>query len=213
MTGVQDILDTIKIKHRREDFCVTEALALEPPLPIHASAENGGAGFYRYWRLKKSGFTTFQAIEKTAELLGLPPAAVTYCGLKDEDGITDQMIAMPVDAGAVEFQAGRSIVADGRSHIEIVPYGTYPAPLEIGGLVGNAFRICVRSVPVSMREQLDKLAGANPAWFVNYYDTQRFGVPGGRSAPPDRPCASRRGFRHGPRPVEECQHGRTGKRP
>ena len=177
MSGPESILDMIRLKYRREDFCVTESLALNPALRPDADAGDGP--YHQYCRLKKSGITTFQAIEKTAEFLGIDPLLVTYCGLKDEDGITDQMIAFPRDAHGGGIDGRKPIWTEGESYIEIVPYGTYREPLEIGGLAGNAFRICVRGVPVTMRGRLEALGGSNPAWFINYYDTQRFGVPGG----------------------------------
>jgi tRNA pseudouridine13 synthase len=62
--------------------------------------------------------------------------------------------------------------------MRLTSYGFGHEPLGIGGLEGNAFRLVVRNLPFELGEQLQKTRKLNHL-FVNYYDIQRFGVPGG----------------------------------
>lgn len=171
---ITSVLDEITIKARPQDFCVTEALALGPSL----SGGKRGAG-YRYVRLRKSGYTTFQAIEAAAAYFGVERRLVTYCGLKDEDAVTDQMIAFPGSADLKRLSAFNRTYATGERFMQLVPYGRYPDPLTVGGLAGNAFRIRIRGMPAELAAGLGNPGHAHPVSVVNYYDTQRFGVPGG----------------------------------
>ncbi len=172
--AITSVLDEVTIKSRPQDFCVTEAVALGPSLT--GSRRNPG---YRYVRLRKSGYTTFQSIEAAAAFFGLEPGQVTYCGLKDEDAVTDQMIAFPGATILKQLPAFNRTYASGERFMQLVPYGRYPDPLTVGGLAGNAFRIRIRGMRPELAASLGKSGQAHPISVVNFYDTQRFGVPGG----------------------------------
>ena len=49
---------------------------------------------YTYVWLKKSSYTTFEAMEKIKDYFGLDFSDVAAEGLKDEDGITEQIISI-----------------------------------------------------------------------------------------------------------------------
>ena len=166
------ILDAATIKLKPEDFCVTEALALGP-------ASGDANTDFHYLRLRKSGFTTFQAIDAIASFLEVEPHRVTYCGLKDEDAVTDQMIAIPGDRDVDRLEQFNRLHDAGDRFLQLLAYGRYADPLTVGGLAGNAFRIRIRNLPRDLADTLRDLDHALPISVVNYYDTQRFGVPNG----------------------------------
>ena len=166
------ILDAATIKLKPEDFCVTEALALGP-------ASGDANTDFHYLRLRKSGFTTFQAIDAIASFLGVEPDRVSYCGLKDEDAVTDQMIAIPGDRDVDRLAEFNRLHDAGDRFLQLLAYGRYADPLTVGGLAGNAFRIRIRNLPRDLANTLRDLDHALPMSVVNYYDTQRFGVPNG----------------------------------
>jgi tRNA pseudouridine13 synthase len=140
------------LKFLPEDFAVKETLLVE--------LVDEKAARFRYLMLRKKGFTTMEAVRLVASHLGLPTTEVTYGGLKDEDGITEQLLAIPF----------RNDPRD--------EYGFGIDGLDIGGLQGNAFRIVLRNLDETRVQGLTKTDKINHV-YLNYYDTQRFGVPGG----------------------------------
>ncbi|MFB7629959.1 tRNA pseudouridine(13) synthase TruD [Streptomyces sp. NPDC056149] len=161
------------------DFLVSESLVLPTTAP-------GAAGTpYHYVRLRKRGYTTFEAIDTLSAFCDLDAREVGYAGLKDEDAITDQLISLTgpltlerieafnTEHGAGEHQQGHPPFLMLRHH------GYGPLALGVGELDGNSFHIVVRHLNQTQAERLDGIRGRRSLYFVNYYDTQRFGVPTG----------------------------------
>lgn len=154
------------LKHQPADFLVREVL-----VPRTCPREEAA---YEYFSLAKSGYTTMEAVRMIATAFELPSDQVTYGGLKDEDGITEQLIALPA---RVERAATWEHLDDS-SYLRLVRYGYGTDALRIGGLEGNAFRIVARDVDPEIAERACALRSTS-LLFLNYYDIQRFGVPGG----------------------------------
>jgi tRNA pseudouridine13 synthase len=163
-------LDAV-LKHTPFDFQVRENLVVSFAEPADAE--------YRYLLLRKCGYTTMEAVRMVAAEFDVTTREVTYAGLKDEDGITEQLVAMPI-ATLREAPAatGLRIADTGERWMVLSHYGFGTVPLQIGGLEGNGFRIVVRNLD---NETAERLASRPKVvlLFLNYYDTQRFGVPGG----------------------------------
>lgn len=172
-----DVLDQVRIKSIPEDFCVTESLGLPPPVVHGDSGGQKTLREFQYLRLKKVGFTTFEAIDAIAQFFSITSKAVTYCGLKDEDGVTDQMICVPSTVDLRELPRFNERYRSDVGFVELMPYGQYTEPLQIGSLAGNAFRLCIRGIPEPVAHHIETLDGLYVMPFINYYDTQRFGVP------------------------------------
>ncbi|MFI2207369.1 tRNA pseudouridine(13) synthase TruD [Streptomyces sp. NPDC020192] len=155
------------IKHVHEDFLVREALVLE-------LAEGASAPF-QYLTVRKRGLTTTEAVELLAAACRVDSSQVTYAGRKDEDGVTEQFLAVPAGSfeAAAEFRH-----SSGDRWMTARHYGYGRTALRIGGLPGNSFRIVVRNLPGGHAESLAGHRRMN-AFTLNYYDTQRFGVPTG----------------------------------
>ncbi|MFE4924859.1 tRNA pseudouridine(13) synthase TruD [Streptomyces sp. NPDC056661] len=159
------------LKYQPADFVVRESLLV--PMTDRDSAEQ------RYLLLRKCGFTTMEAVRLIADRFGLLSTEISYGGLKDEDGITEQLIAMPSHSLPPATEVGRWVIsADGDRWMELQHYGWGCDPLQIGRLEGNGFRVVVRNLT---SDSADRLSGERKltTFFLNYYDTQRFGVPGG----------------------------------
>jgi UDPglucose 6-dehydrogenase len=158
------------LKSKPSDFLVEEAcIPVEPP-------EKGEVSAYRRLRVVKRGYSTFEAIELMASALEVSQAVVGYAGLKDEDGITTQMMSVPAEAVAVTpdpvFEH-----REGDAYIEARLVGCSPSPIRVGGLIGNSFQLVARGLSEQVARSL-ALEGRRTGFFLNYYDTQRFGLPG-----------------------------------
>jgi len=162
------------LKHAPSDFLVRENMVVR--LTDQATAGQ------QYLMLRKSGYTTMEAIRLIADKLGLPTRDITYGGLKDEDGITEQLVAVPVGALAALSRDSRGpqewLLSEPNRWLQLQHYGYGVEPLRIGRLEGNGFQIVVRNLDAEQAARLEQLRKVN-LLFLNYYDTQRFGVPGG----------------------------------
>ncbi|MGK5637873.1 tRNA pseudouridine(13) synthase TruD [Streptomyces sp. URMC 126] len=154
------------LKHRPEDFRVRENLVV--PCTDHTPAA------HRYVLLRKRGYTTMEAVRLLADRIGVAGREVGYAGLKDEDGVTEQLLSVPARALAGELPA----FPDGERWLRLAHYGYGHEPLAVGRLEGNAFRVVLRDLDDAAAGRLVERRRIN-LLFVNYYDTQRFGVPGG----------------------------------
>lgn len=161
------------VKAVPEDFIVNEVMVL----PERNSEEPR----HQYLRLRKKGYTTFEAMDLMARHLGVPPDAVSAAGLKDEDGVTIQTVSVDaeVSSAALEEFNGRWTVGTGR-WLSLSTVGHGERRIGIGELLGNAFLLTLRGVEGALARQLRELPrGEASVLFANYFDTQRFGVAGG----------------------------------
>ncbi|SDF98975.1 tRNA pseudouridine13 synthase [Sinosporangium album] len=161
------------LKVRPEDFRVTEVLGL----PTASRA----ASTHTYLRLWKNGVTTHEALGGLAAALGVAAQDTAAAGLKDEDGVTEQYISVRGLLSDRDLEranaAGRSPGGDRIWRVSAHATGT--AALRTGVLDGNHFQLVVRGLDEAAAAALDEGPGRHQHFFVNYYDTQRFGVPGG----------------------------------
>jgi len=163
------VVDSSVLKWRPEDFLVVESMALR--------LRHDGRGGYQYLRLRKRGHSTFAAVATVAAFANLPPREVSYAGLKDEDAVTDQYLSVPACEAGYPVDDFNRTYADDPAYLHLAVYGHGNEPLRVGRLDGNCFRIVIRNLSTASSEAI---AGRrHNHLFLNYYDTQRFGVPGG----------------------------------
>ncbi len=162
-----------KVKTINSDFLVTEVPLLPNFDPL--------AKKYTYVWLKKSNYTTFEAIEKVKDYFGLDFSDVAAEGLKDEDGITEQIISIKKKLSkkaVADFNAAHAgddtfIIVD-----RVMGFGSEPVAAK--SLFGNTFRIVVRNLTDDEANRIVDFTKKHKFFpFVNYYDNQRFGLPGG----------------------------------
>ena len=145
----------MRIKQKPEDFWVKESYRFDP-------APNGR---YRVYLMDKQKLSTFEAVDRVRERYGLKPGAISFCGLKDKQGRTEQLIA--VDGAEVDFQ---------EPDLRLKPLGRTGRPLSAENTTSNRFSVTVRALE---QEELSALtlsvAEVNRLGVVNYFDSQRFG--------------------------------------
>lgn len=145
----------MKIKQRPEDFSVKESYRFD-------QVEDGR---YRVYLLDKQKLSTFDAVDRIRERHGLKPGAISYCGLKDKQGRTEQLIA--VDGADVDVQ---------EPDLRLKLVGRTDKPLTAANTTSNRFSVTVRSLD---EEDLGKLnltaAEVARLGVINYFDSQRFG--------------------------------------
>ena len=82
----------MRLKQKPEDFSVKESYRFD----------GDPEGRYRVYLMDKQKLSTFEALDRIRARFGLRPGAISYCGLKDKQGRTEQLIA--VDGAEVEMQ-------------------------------------------------------------------------------------------------------------
>lgn len=145
----------MKLKQRPEDFSVKESFRFE-------EVPNGP---FRVYLLDKQKLTTFDAVARVRERFGLRPGSITYCGLKDRQGRTEQLIA--VEGFDVDVQD---------EDLRLKYLGRSDRPLSGANIVSNRFSITVRDLaPADVGQVQLAVAEVNRLGVVNYFDSQRFG--------------------------------------
>jgi len=163
-----------KLKCKNEDFRVTE-VSLMPSFVLR------GPRKFTYIWFQKSGFTTFEALEQIQTFFKLSFIDVCSQGLKDEDAITEQLFSVKKILNEKDIKAFNKKYSHKNKFSKIkhiIGYGE--KPIKERALHGNAFKIVVRNLePVLADNLLNYVLTHKQFYFVNYYDNQRFGMPGG----------------------------------
>jgi len=163
-----------KIKYKNEDFQVTE-VSLMP------SFISKGKRKFTYIWLQKSRFTTFEALEQIKLFFKLSFEDVCSQGLKDEDAVTEQLISVRkiLKEKDVEAFNKKYKFKNQFSKIKFI-MGHGEKPIKERALHGNAFKIVLRNLNSTLANSLsDYVHNNKQLYFINYYDNQRFGMPGG----------------------------------
>ena len=136
---------------------------------------------YTYLWLKKSNYSTFEALEKLRDFYGLEFADVAAEGLKDEDGITSQIISIRKILDEKSVAEFNKIYNKDDNYLlieRIMGHGAEPVVAK--ALHGNMFYMIVRNLTTDEADRVfDYLKEHKVFPFINYYASQRFGLPGG----------------------------------
>jgi len=161
-----------KLKTINSDFRVTE-ISLVPPL-----LEKGKSS-YTYLTLQKSGWTTFDAQDEIKKHFNLDFQSIGAEGLKDEDAITNQLVSLARIVTLKEVKSFNDKFSSPDNYMKLSIYGYGALPLTPGVLHGNCFKIILRNLSKKASEDLyDYCSKKQYVSFINYYDNQRFGMPG-----------------------------------
>ena len=151
-----------RLKEQVRDFIVEE-------LPLY---EPGGEGEHTFFEIRKEGISTFQAVRRIAQALGVPPRRIGYAGLKDAQAITRQVLS-------VEGVPPSAVLALNLPAIQVLWAERHRNKLKIGHLRGNRFTIRVRGVDESALETSRAIVAVLSRRGVpNRYGEQRFGQRG-----------------------------------
>ena len=126
----------MKIKQRPEDFSVSESWRFD----------KAPRGAWFVYLMDKQKLSMFEAVERIGARAGVQPAEVSYCGLKDKQGRTTQLVA--VHRKPVELQ---------EPDLRLKPLGRTSGPLSAANTTSNRFAVTVRDLG---EEDLGKLPAA-----------------------------------------------------
>ncbi len=145
----------MRLKQRPEDFVVTESWRFD----------DDPQGPWRVYLMDKQKLTTFEAVERICSRFKVPRADVSYCGLKDKQGRTTQLVA--VKGRELELQdADLRLKLMGRSR----------HPLSAKNTTSNRFAVTVRDLSGDDVAKLPAaVAEVQRLGVINYFDSQRFG--------------------------------------
>ena len=145
----------MKIKQKPEDFSVKESYRFD-------EVEDGP---FRVYLMDKQKLSTFDAIARIQQVFGLSPGSVSYCGLKDKQGRTEQLIA--VKGTDIDMQD---------EDLRLKFLGRTDKALSAKNTTSNRFAVTVRQI---QQKELSEVAIAatevQRLGVVNYFDSQRFG--------------------------------------
>ena len=126
--------------------------------------------------VQQKGYSPFEAIECMSSFFALSSSQITYCGLKDEEGITTQEVSIKVHIPDEALERFNATMYASSAYIELTYIGQSNSQ-EIGKLLGNAFTVTLRNLSGDDAEAFSEIHKRDYA-FLNYYDYQRFGIPG-----------------------------------
>lgn len=145
----------MRLKQKPEDFSVKESYRFD----------SDPEGRYRVYLMDKQKLSTFEALDRIRARYGLRPGSISFCGLKDKQGRTEQLIA--VDGADVEVQD---------PDLRLKPLGRTARPLSARNTTSNRFSVTVRALTEEDLAHLPLAAAeVNRLGVVNYFDSQRFG--------------------------------------
>lgn len=174
-SGTVDMISQLEnpiLKKLPQDFLVSESLILSPCPHVEDAR-------YSYLKMTKSGLTTFQAVEVIGQHFNLTHNQISFAGLKDEDAVTEQMIAIEGRVSTASLISFNDTYKEGaQEFIRLSPCAVGDERIRISELNGNGFRIVVRNLSPHFVARCST-AKRFMFYFINYYDTQRFGVAHG----------------------------------
>ncbi len=150
-----------RLRARDEDFLVDE-IPLYPP---------SGDGAHIYLFVEKQRLSTMDAARILAEHFGVPPAMVSFAGMKDKYAITRQHFS--IEAPGIDPQSVPSIRDE---RLRVLWVDRHTNRLKIGHLRGNRFSIRIRNVAPTDVLKADRVLRRLARQGVpNYFGEQRFG--------------------------------------
>ena len=145
----------MRIKQKPEDFSVKESYRFDEV----------ASGRHRVYLMDKQKLSTFDAADRIRDAFGLKPGSISYCGLKDKQGRTEQLIA--VDGADVDMQD---------PDLRLKYLGRTDQALSAANITSNRFAVTVRMLTEESIGPLNLAAAEiNRLGVVNYFDSQRFG--------------------------------------
>lgn len=119
------------------------------------------------------------AVAELAAAAAIDESAISWAGLKDEEGVTEQVLCIPrsvVTPSADEWMGLLKTTHSASQIVSLSAYGYGSERLRPGLLLGNAFTVTIGNVNEEAQAKLRTMKGVT-FQFLNYYDVQRFGRP------------------------------------
>jgi tRNA pseudouridine13 synthase len=129
-----------------------------------------GKGNFLILKIKKTDMSTWKLITVLAKATGLQERDIGYAGLKDKSATTIQYISLPKK---VEKELNKNLTTQ---RVEIVERTYHKAPIKIGHLKGNRFKIVLHQIDQKDATFFNTTAKMMQTKGIpNYYGYQRFG--------------------------------------
>ncbi len=153
----------MKAKVRPEDFVVRE----EPLVAARPTPDR-----FALFSLSKRQWDTFDLVSLLARRMGVRRADISYGGIKDRFGATEQLLS--IRAAALGGRERGAAIEDANFALRFVGYAA--APMTASAIRGNHFTVTLRDLSAGELERALSRLEAAAKWGVpNYYDEQRFG--------------------------------------
>ncbi len=154
---------TMKVKVRPEDFVVRE----EPLFAPGATPDR-----FAVFSLSKRQWDTFDLVDLLSRRLGVPRGDISYGGIKDRFGATEQLVS--VRAAALRGRERGPALEDRNFSLRFAGYAA--EPMAAAAIRGNHFAITLRDMSADELQRALSRLDSVARWGVpNYYDEQRFG--------------------------------------
>lgn len=147
-----------------EDFIVEEQLGFEP----------AGDGEHLLLHVRKRNQNTRWVAEQLADIAGIQPMDVGYCGMKDRRAVTSQWFSLYLPKRDFDVQALESVEG-----ITLLGSARHNRKLRRGEHAANRFQITLRNCTASEEELAKRLTAITEGGVPNYFGEQRFGHDGG----------------------------------
>ncbi len=148
------------IKEKFEDFIVKEI----PKIP------NKKEGGYTYFTLKKTNWTTMDALNAISKACHTSWKRFGFAGTKDKAAITEQLIS----AKGINAEDLKKVKI---KDLELKDFFQSDEPLRLGDLLGNEFTITVRNYESKdIKKSLEEFKKLCNKGLLNYFGEQRFGI-------------------------------------
>ncbi|MBS3095858.1 tRNA pseudouridine(13) synthase TruD [Candidatus Woesearchaeota archaeon] len=146
-----------KIKQLPEDFIVKEVS------DINNKIQNNGQ--YIYFLLKKTNYTTIDALQILSNRFKIPLKNFGFAGNKDKNAVTEQKIS--IFRGSKRFEKYKF------KNIELRYLGNGKEPISLGDLEGNEFEITIRDLNEKEIKRIQCLQNKTIK-ILNLFGPQRF---------------------------------------
>lgn len=144
-----------QIKQLPSDFIVKEI--------SNINTQNNGQ--YAYYILKKTNYTTIDALQILSNKFKIPLKNFGFAGNKDKNAVTEQKISI--------FRWSKNFGNIKLNNIELKYLGNGKEPISLGDLEGNEFIITIRSLDNNDIKKIKKLQNKKLK-IPNFYGPQRF---------------------------------------
>ncbi len=146
-----------KIRQLPEDFIVKEISNID------AKIQNNGQ--YSYFLLKKTNYTTIDALQILSGKFRIPLKNIGFAGNKDRNAVTEQKISI--------FRGSKNFENFKFKNIELKYLGDGKEPISLGELEGNEFTITIRNLDDKEIEKIKNLENKKLT-IPNLFGPQRF---------------------------------------
>ncbi|RME54406.1 tRNA pseudouridine(13) synthase TruD [Candidatus Woesearchaeota archaeon] len=138
------------IKTKFEDFVVKEVINF-----------NLSEGNQAYFKLKKTGWNTLDAVNEIAKRLNIKSNKIGFAGIKDKNAVTEQVISIEnADKAKVESLKIKNL--------SLTYIGNGKEKINSSMLIGNKFKIVIRNLEKPNMKTVEHMP--------NYFGEQRFGM-------------------------------------